>query len=122
MNLLDSGFAPSVRQQCKTGSIRSVSYHYMMEKLMFLFSQLDEKSVEAIVANIENIYGVSSIGDFGDLEDETSMNDMVGYAVTRFLYAVSGQSSDNIALAVTCAQIRAIQYGADDCDDVEVFS
>lgn len=122
MNLLDPVFNSSPRECCKAAPVRSVSYHYMMEKLMFLFSQLDEKSIEAIVANIENIYGISSVSGFADHETDVSIDYIAGNAVTRFLYAVSGQSPDNIALAFTCAQIRAIQYGADDCDDVEVFS
>jgi hypothetical protein len=121
MNFVDFNFGNTAKSERLTYSGTSISVHYIVEKLMFLFSQLDPSLVEPIILNVESAFGVSSSEEHENLSIKNKY-DAIGSAVTRFLYAVTGQSSEDIAFAFTCAQIRAIQLGADDCDTVEVYS
>ncbi len=102
-----------------------MSFQHMTEKLMFLFGQLEPRFIEPIIFNIEKIFGTDSDTldelEGNDIED-VSRSDFIGRAVTRFLYAISGQSFEDTAFAFTCVQIRALQLGADDCDDLKMYS
>ncbi len=121
MNMIDLNFCSQDAKEIETDSGNAVCFHYMMEKLTFLFSQLEPKFIEPIISNQESSFGATS-HHIVDTVETLSRVEFVGYAVTRFLYAVSGQSHENTAFAFTCAQIRAIQLGADDCDSVEKYS
>lgn len=124
MNVIDFQIGTSEIKPYQEDST-SMSFQYMTEKLMFLFGQLEPRFIEPIIFNIEKIFGTESntLNDLGDCDiEDISRSDFTGRAVTRFLYAISGQSFEDIAFAFTCVQIRALQLGADDCDDQKTYS